>query len=352
MFNFLTSTEMTVSENASQICSVEQMRWILERERARAERTRRAYSLVVMTFTHELGESDLEVLSNLLVQRLRLTDEAGLLDNKRVAILLSDTSEGGAWKVARDLTSQFDAGQAPDCDVYVYPATPVPFGEPGGRLDTGAPILDRPAPDASRFYTRSLPKWKRAIDLLLGSFVLIAATPILAIAAIAIKATSSGPVLFKQQRAGLGGCPFTILKLRTMSQDAEAQKAALRASSEQDGPAFKMKNDPRVTSVGRFLRKSCIDELPQLCNVLRGDMTLVGPRPLPCDEADRCQPWEQRRLTVTPGLTCTWQAGARRVTFAEWMRMDLRYIRERSLKKDVRLLWATFLKVIRNKASH
>jgi lipopolysaccharide/colanic/teichoic acid biosynthesis glycosyltransferase len=145
-----------------------------------------------------------------------------------------------------------------------------------------------------------------------------------------------------------------MYKLRTMYADAESRKAQLRPLSEQDGPAFKMKNDPRVTWVGKYLRKTCIDELPQLWNVLRGDMTLVGPRPLPCDEADACAEWQKRRLDVTPGLTCIWQAtsGKERVPFAEWMRMDMRYIKERSLLKDLKLLAKTFWAVIRHRASH
>ena len=127
------------------------------------------------------------------------------------------------------------------------------------------------------------------------------------IAAIAIKATSGGPVIFSQLRSGLGGKPFKIYKLRTMELDAEEKKAESAPLSEQDGPAFKIKDDPRITRVGRYLRKTCIDELPQLWNVLIGDMTLVGPRPLPCDESAACENWERQRLDVTPGLTCVWQ---------------------------------------------
>jgi lipopolysaccharide/colanic/teichoic acid biosynthesis glycosyltransferase len=164
----------------------------------------------------------------------------------------------------------------------------------------------------------------------------------MAICAALIKLTSTGPVIFAQPRAGLGGKPFMIYKFRTMCVGAEAQQAMLRAKNEQDGPAFKIKDDPRVTTIGKFLRKTSIDELPQLWNVLLGDMTLVGPRPLPVKESDACEGWQRRRLDVTPGLTCIWQVkGRSRVSFAEWVRMDVAYIRRRTFWHDLVILAQT-----------
>jgi lipopolysaccharide/colanic/teichoic acid biosynthesis glycosyltransferase len=143
-----------------------------------------------------------------------------------------------------------------------------------------------------------------------------------------------------------------MYKFRTMCVDAEASKAELRQFSEQDGPAFKLTNDPRVTPLGHFLRKTCIDELPQLWNVLRGEMSLVGPRPLPVDESRKCQPWQRRRLAVKPGLTCIWQVeGGISVSFDQWMRMDLRYAAARTPASDAKLLWKTFTKVLLRRAS-
>jgi lipopolysaccharide/colanic/teichoic acid biosynthesis glycosyltransferase len=189
--------------------------------------------------------------------------------------------------------------------------------------------------------------WKRALDLAGAVVGLVAFSPVLAAAAVAIKLTSPGPVIFKQRRAGLGGRPFTIYKFRTMVADAEARKKALRALSEQDGPAFKLTHDPRVTAVGRFLRKTSIDELPQLFNVLKGDMSLVGPRPLPVDESDGCELWQKRRLDVTPGLTCIWQIkGRSQVTFAEWVRMDVAYMRSRTVLHDLFILFQTIPAVL------
>lgn len=141
-----------------------------------------------------------------------------------------------------------------------------------------------------------------------------------------------------------------MYKFRTMVVDAEARKAELLALSEQDGPAFKLTHDPRVTPLGRLLRKLSLDELPQLWNVLRGDMSLVGPRPLPCHESAGCQGWERRRLEVTPGLTCTWQVrGRSAVSFEDWVRMDVQYIRSRTLWHDLRLIAETVPAVLLGK---
>ncbi len=138
-----------------------------------------------------------------------------------------------------------------------------------------------------------------------------------------------------------------------MCVDADELKARLQEQNEQDGPAFKIEHDPRITRVGRFLRKTCIDELPQLWNVLKGEMTLVGPRPLPCDESDQCQNWERRRLDVTPGITCIWQAnGQPRNSFSEWMRMDIRYARKRTIGNDVRLIVKTAVNILFRRASN
>jgi lipopolysaccharide/colanic/teichoic acid biosynthesis glycosyltransferase len=186
------------------------------------------------------------------------------------------------------------------------------------------------------------PGWKRAIDIVGAGTGLVVLSPILLGAWAAIRLTSKGPALFRQSREGKDGQPFDILKFRTMVIDAEARQAELRDVSEQDGPAFKLKDDPRITAVGRYLRKSCIDELPQLINILRGEMSLVGPRPLPVGESKACGSWQRVRLTVLPGLTCIWQArGGRNVSFDQWMRMDLEYIRTRSLRNDIKLILET-----------
>ncbi|MEZ6125678.1 MAG: sugar transferase [Planctomycetaceae bacterium] len=197
------------------------------------------------------------------------------------------------------------------------------------------------------------PRWKRAVDIAGALAGLIFLSPIFLAVAAVIRATSPGPILFRQLREGHGGRLFTICKFRTMRVGADAEKATLRAQSEQDGPAFKMTHDPRITPVGSFLRKTCLDELPQLWNVLLGDMTLVGPRPLDYRESSQIARWGRRRLYVMPGLTCIWQVhGKSKVSFNEWMRMDIRYSQRLSFMEDLRLVWATLKQVVLRKASH
>jgi lipopolysaccharide/colanic/teichoic acid biosynthesis glycosyltransferase len=192
------------------------------------------------------------------------------------------------------------------------------------------------------FFLRQCPRWKRAIDVVGASTGLLAAAPFIALGAFFVKLTSPGPAFFVQEREGFGGKSFRMYKLRTMRRDAEQLKSMLGLQSEQDGPAFKIAKDPRVTPIGRVLRKTSIDELPQLWNVLRGDMSLVGPRPLPLDESRACKPWQRRRLHVKPGLTCTWQIHGRNVVpFDDWIRMDLDYADRRSPWLDMVLVAKT-----------
>ena len=153
--------------------------------------------------------------------------------------------------------------------------------------------------------------FKRAFDIAASTAALVVLFPLLLGVAVAIKVDSRGPILFRQERCGRFGHPFRMLKFRSMAADAEAAKEKLLACNEQTGPVFKMARDPRITRVGRFIRKYSIDELPQLVNVLRGDMTLVGPRPPLPTEVAKYEPWQRRRLSVRPGLTCIWQVSGR-----------------------------------------
>jgi lipopolysaccharide/colanic/teichoic acid biosynthesis glycosyltransferase len=174
--------------------------------------------------------------------------------------------------------------------------------------------------------------------------LLILSSPVLLFACLAIKFTSPGSLLFRQQRAGLNGQPFTIFKFRTMVTDAEQRKHELAAMNEMSGPVFKVTNDPRITPIGRLLRKFSIDEFPQLFNVLRGEMSLVGPRPLPVDEVKRFNDLaHRRRLSVKPGLTCLWQISGRNNVkdFRDWVRLDLEYIDNWSLWLDLKILFRT-----------
>jgi exopolysaccharide biosynthesis polyprenyl glycosylphosphotransferase len=190
---------------------------------------------------------------------------------------------------------------------------------------------------------------KRVFDFLGAALLLVLSLPGLAVIIAVIKFTSSGPVFFRQRRCGLNGRPFEMIKFRSMVCDAETLKADLAARNEMKGPVFKVRDDPRVTRAGGFLRRHGLDELPQLWNVLRGEMSLVGPRPLPVDEVHRFDDdAHRRRLSVLPGMTCLWQVHGRNdiVDFTEWVRLDLEYIDHWSLWLDFKILLATIPAVL------
>jgi len=180
-------------------------------------------------------------------------------------------------------------------------------------------------------------------DIYFSIMALILISPVFLFIAILIKAGSRGPVFFSQERIGLRGRKFKLYKFRTMVVDAEKQLAKLKAKNEADGPVFKMKEDPRITKVGRFLRKTGLDELPQLFNVVKGDMSLIGPRPPLEHEVQQYERWQLRRLSVRPGITCTWQIVPDRhdVSFEEWMELDLKYIDNWNIFKDLGLFFKT-----------
>ena len=188
---------------------------------------------------------------------------------------------------------------------------------------------------------------KRALDLSLGSIAFFLAAPVVTLAAIAIKLDSRGPVFHRAVRVGRGGRKFTFLKLRSMRVGAEELRGLLLHLNQAEGPAFKLHNDPRVTRVGRWLRKLSLDELPQLYHVLEGHMSLVGPRPPFPEEVERYEPWMLRRLSVRPGLTCLWQVRGRSdLGFEEWMRLDLEYVDRLSLGLDLEILARTLPAVL------
>lgn len=342
----------------------EDFRFAADCERMRVDRNGSVLSLLLVRL-RDRSPDDLAFFARILEGRIRVTDTPGLLKDGRVAILLPDTSAAGAWKVAADVSEVYPPGPGrPECEVLEYPnhektrskekeadddfESQNGFGSTDSDLEDSKQDLAKlrpgdPAPPTNEFFfARKMPLWKRSLDIVGGSIGLAASFPVLLLAATAVKASSRGPAFFKQEREGHGGKRFTMWKLRTMQVDAEERKQDLRKYSQQDGPAFKMKQDPRTTTVGKFLRWSSMDELPQFWNVVRGDMSLVGPRPLPTEESTACENWQRRRLQVAPGMTCTWQVCERgNVAFDEWVRMDLRYAKHHSLWEDLRLLLMT-----------
>lgn len=199
----------------------------------------------------------------------------------------------------------------------------------------------------------SLPKWKRAMDIVLSSLALLALAPLLAVVAILVRLDSPGPAVFRQPRIGHGGREFTCLKFRSMYVDAEERLKSLAHLNEATGHVFKIRDDPRRTRVGKVLRKTSVDELPQFWNVLRGEMTLVGPRPPLCAEVEHYGPRDRMRLRGMPGITGPWQVSAREHhDFEEMLDLDLAYLENISFTHDCRILLSTIPAVLRARGSH
>ena len=195
--------------------------------------------------------------------------------------------------------------------------------------------------------------FKRIIDIIGAGLGLILLSPIIAIVTCAVKFTSKGPVFFSQKRVGKNGELFEMYKFRSMVVNAEELKENLEDQNEMSGPMFKIKDDPRVTKVGKFIRKTSIDELPQLWNILKGDMSLVGPRPSLPKEVEQFDNWMFKRLSVRPGLTCYWQvSGRNNIDFEDWMKLDVKYVEERNLWIDIKLIFKTVFVLFGDKNAH
>lgn len=183
---------------------------------------------------------------------------------------------------------------------------------------------------------------KRGMDIVLSGAALILLSPVFLITAIAIKVEDKGSVFFTQFRAGKDMKPFKIYKFRSMYINADAEFEEMMKDNEQTGHAFKIKNDPRITRVGKIIRRLSIDELPQLINIIKGDMSIVGPRPILTFQMEECSPYEQQRLLVQPGLTCYWQIGGRaNIKWEDWVELDLNYIEDMSLWTDIKIIIRT-----------
>ncbi|MBE0542350.1 MAG: sugar transferase [Verrucomicrobia bacterium] len=272
----------------------------------------------------ELNKATLEQLLRLLHERsingVILSARHAYFEQAEIIIKACELEGVEAWVVADFFSTQISRASL---DVF--------YGRPV--------MVFRSAPEYS---------WQSVLKLGLDFFgaliMVLILSPLFAIVALVIKLTSPGPILFRQHRSGLNGAPFTIYKFRTMVTNAEQLKHELEAMNEMRGPVFKVTKDPRITPIGKFLRRHSIDELPQLFNVLRGEMSLVGPRPLPVDEVKRFNDLaHRRRLSVKPGLTCLWQVSGRSqiVEFKDWVRLDLEYIDNWSLWLDLKILCRT-----------
>jgi lipopolysaccharide/colanic/teichoic acid biosynthesis glycosyltransferase len=332
---------------------------VVARERCAADRNKHRFAVVVID-TDGLASDQTQLIVDKLATRVAECD-AGWLDKRHVGALLRFSSHAKATGFARDLIGELECpiSVTPSYGVHVYPK--VSNGRNGcntndqeryngEEAEPGAPSavpIPAIAPTVSPLFLRPLPAWKRAMDAVGACTALFLFWPIMLFAAISIKLSSRGPVVFKQRRAGIGGKPFGCYKFRTMIDGADSLKEELLDANELSGPVFKIKKDPRTTLVGQLLRVTSTDELPQLWNVLRGEMSLVGPRPPTLAEVLKYEPWQLRRLEVTPGLTCIWQVSGRcEIPFEEWVRMDIRYVENRCLLLDLKILFHTVYAVL------
>ncbi len=219
-----------------------------------------------------------------------------------------------------------------------------------GSANTRTTAVPFETPEPQGLYLRH---GKRVVDVLGALVAMVVFLPVIMVLAVVIKLESRGSVFYRSTRIGRGGRAFTFLKLRSMVQDADRNKHELKHLNETDGPVFKIARDPRVTRIGRFIRSTSLDELPQFINVLAGDMSLVGPRPPIPEEVSQYEPWQLRRLDVRPGITCLWQiSGRSRIGFQEWMRLDLEYIKHQSLALDVKILLRTIPAVLSREGAY
>ena len=394
------------------LLSPKAMELVLTKERMRCDRYGQFFSLIVFQPNMVAGVEStrqLRLIAKILHRRLRLTDEKGLLLKGGLGVLLPMTELDDAKIVLDSIVQMANRfGVTFDAEVFAYigkETFPKPYSEEESPSDldsnivfddeliaeesivenaasisksavatavtpfmaiatvraddlsqfrgSGAGKILSTVSVASKHVCPRYPTWKRSMDVCFALSGLVVSAPVIFVVAIAIKLSSRGPVFFRQMRTGQFGVAFPIYKLRTMVVDAEELKEKLHQLNERDGPAFKMKNDPRVTTLGGWLRKTGIDELPQLWNVLVGNMAIVGPRPLPCNEDSKCKIWHRRRLDTKPGLTCTWQISkSRKVSFSEWMRMDLRYSDNRTIVGDIGLMFKTVLAVFLGRVGH
>ncbi|TWU59124.1 putative sugar transferase EpsL [Rubripirellula tenax] len=341
-------------------------------ERVRATRRSIPFCIIaIKLIARDQRRTKTQQMLRLLHHNLRMTDQKGMLEQGQFGILLVDTPEMGG-RSAIDRLAEVMRTNNLNVDMKLRVHDPSGFGAddsdgglpPKSMLRRRGESVDTSdadgfavcrtgdnAQDAIVAVTHDDPlvrsplmrmMAKRTVDIVGASVGLTLLSPVILGAMLKIKLEDGAAPVFKQTREGFRGKPFTIYKLRTMVVNAENRQAELRHQSHRDGPAFKIKNDPRITKTGQFLRRTCIDELPQLWNVLKGDMSLVGPRPLPWHESRACVGWHRRRLDVRPGMTCYWQVNKANIeSFDDWMRLDLRYLERFGLVEDFRLIFQT-----------
>lgn len=353
------------------ILSAESFRAIIERERARADRYGYGFSLLVF----DVGNTDRECpraknVADVIRRRKRSTDEIGWFNDQSIGIIMPSTSENGARKFAQAIYQRIrDSDATPHYRVYRYPSQsgsldkdPPPVRSQKVNCEASHPSemklgrtppreCNKPIERLEQICGRGMPAWKRGIDIFASVILLVCLLPLFLLIGLIIIIISPGPIFFKQKRVGYQGEEFIMWKFRTMMVDADASPHESRVREEitNDMPLRKLDedHDPRIIPFGNILRQTGLDELPQLFNILRGEMSLVGPRPDPVYAVRDYQPWHKARLDVVPGVTGLWQVnGKNKTMFKDMIRLDIRYTRQRSFWVDVKILLRTLPAII------
>jgi len=382
------------------IKSSEELHAIMRRERCRVDRNSHAFSLAVFKVGSVRNNGSLAgCLAEVLNQRMRATDEAGWFDSEHIAVVLDHTWAKGAWKFAASISDMVAAkATRPEFRVYTYSYSPsdddgddhdsfsnrrtddhfrfgstekyagrtssvVVSGEQGigSEMRSGDSLIRKefhnPAERLEPFLVRRMPAYKRITDIIGSLLGIIILSPFFAIIALLIQLVSPGPVFFKQERMGYLGKRFKMWKFRTMKVGADQEqhqryladliKSGAEGSADSGKSMKKLENDSRIIPLGNFMRKTAIDELPQLFNVLRGDMSLIGPRPPIPYEVKEYHRWHYGRFDTVPGMTGLWQvSGKNRTTFKEMVRFDITYARGMSWRLDARILAGTIPAIV------
>lgn len=315
-----------------QLCSEEKLRLAMMRECSRVDRSGGHFTVAVFESTQGARPEVLESLAHAICGRLRFTDTAGWLNATTIGVLLPDTPHKGGRIYAKMILAKLPVEHLqPEWHVYTYPPHSAD-------------------PDSDAFFKNELavktPTWKRAMDITMAGILLVILSPLMLLAALGIKLCSPGPVLFRQDRVGMAERNFCCYKFRSMhlNVDHEIHKSHLSYLMKTDVPMYKLDKtkDPRIFPFGRFIRAASIDELPQLFNVLKGDMSLIGPRPAIPYEHQQFQPWQRHRIDTLPGLTGLWQvSGKNKTTFSQMMRYDNRYAHHIALRNDIQIISKT-----------
>jgi lipopolysaccharide/colanic/teichoic acid biosynthesis glycosyltransferase len=335
-------TKSIIGKTIRTINSIRNFNKIIKSERSRSDRNNEKFSLL----TYDISEfrknnSKIHQLIDVLSSKIRISDEIGWFNKQRIAILLPVTDKDGANKVANNIGTYLHTVGIPSPlhDIYMYPSPQWIDKESSFNHSFNRENLHE-----KNITNIEIPFWKRTIDIWISSIGLLLLSPIFLCIITLIKVVSPGSIFYKQERIGKSGKPFYLLKFRTMKEnsDTASHREHVKELINGNKPMTKLDNDSRIIPTGKILRRMYLDELPQLINVLRGEMSLVGPRPCIPYEAEEYLRWHTRRFDTVPGMTGIWQIrGKNRRTFAEMIRMDIEYISKQSLWLDIKILVKT-----------